>query len=104
MPHFPTYNEFQALAATADYVPVCRRLLSDSLTPVTGFRAIDDGRSACLFESVIGGEKVGRYSFVASEPYLLLEASGTAVTATEFGRPAELGENAGDSAAGFRTS
>lgn len=103
MPHFPTYDEFQALAATADYVPVCRRLLSDSLTPVTGFRAIDDGRSACLFESVIGGEKVGRYSFVASEPYLLLEASGTAVTATEFGRPAELGENTGDSAAKSKT-
>lgn len=90
MSHFPSPTEFAALAKSADYVPVCRRLISDSLTPVTGFRAIDDGCTACLFESVIGGEKVGRYSFLASEPYLLLEASGNTVTATEFGRPAEL--------------
>ncbi|MCO6047578.1 anthranilate synthase component I [Aeoliella sp. ICT_H6.2] len=91
MPHFPAFDEFAQLSASADYVPVCRRLISDSLTPVTGFRAIDDGKSACLFESVIGGEKVGRYSFLASEPYLLLEAQGTTVTATQLGRPAELG-------------
>ncbi len=90
MPHFPDFDSFAPLAEVADYVPVCRRLISDSLTPVTGFRAIDDGKTACLFESVIGGEKVGRYSFLASEPYLLLEAARTTVTATEFGRPAEL--------------
>ena len=97
MPHFPKFDDFAKLAQSADYVPVCRRLLSDSLTPVSGFRAIDDGHSACLFESVIGGEKVGRYSFVASEPYLLLEARGTTVDVTEFGRPAELGGNAAPS-------
>ena len=55
MPHFPAFDEFSQLSGSADYVPVCRRLISDSLTPVTGFRAIDDGQSACLFESVIGG-------------------------------------------------
>ncbi len=92
MPHLPAFDDFAQLATTADYVPVCRRLISDSLTPVSGFREIDDGKTACLFESVIGGEKVGRYSFLASEPYLLLEASGTTVTATEFGRPAELND------------
>jgi anthranilate synthase component I len=92
MPHVPNFDNFAQLARSADYVPVCRRILSDSLTPVSGFRAIDDGKTACLFESVIGGEKVGRYSFLASEPYLLLEASGNRVTATEFGRPAELND------------
>lgn len=90
MSHFPNPQEFADLAQTADYVPICRRLLSDSLTPVTGFRAIDDGGIACLFESVIGGEKVGRYSFVASEPYLLLEARCDQITATQMSRPAEL--------------
>lgn len=99
MSHFPTAAEFATLAESADYVPVCRRLISDTLTPVTGFRAIDDGQSACLFESVIGGEKVGRYSFLASEPYLLLEASGNTVTATEFGRPAELNSSGRESPA-----
>src|SRR5690606_27142362 len=91
MPYFPEFDDFQELAATADYVPVSRRLLSDALTPVTGFHNIDDGGPACLFESVIGGEKVGRYSFIATEPYLLLEAWGTEVKATEFGPPAESG-------------
>ena len=73
-PHFPDFATFSKLAATADYVPVYRRLLSDALTPVSAFHKIDDGGSACLFESVIGGEKVGRYSFLAAEPFLLLEA------------------------------
>ena len=36
--------------------------------------------SACLFESVVGGEKVGRYSFLAAEPFMLLEAFDRDVT------------------------
>lgn len=88
MTHFPSFDEFERLAATAQYVPVSRRLLSDSLTPVTGFRALDDEGPACLFESVIGGEKVGRYSFLATEPFLFLEAAGNRVTATQFAPPA----------------
>ncbi|MEM6687900.1 MAG: anthranilate synthase component I [Planctomycetota bacterium] len=56
------------LAREFDFVPVHRRLLSDTLTPVTAFRLLDDGGPGCLFESVIGGEKVGRYSILASKP------------------------------------
>lgn len=82
MPHYPDYATFSKLAAGADYVPVYRRVLSDVLTPVSAFHKIDDGKSACLFESVIGGEKVGRYSFLAAEPYLLLEAQGLESTVT----------------------
>ncbi|QDU56006.1 anthranilate synthase component I [Aeoliella mucimassa] len=96
MPHFPIFEDFAKLTDSADYVPVCRRLISDSLTPVSGFKAIDDGKSACLFESVIGGEKVGRYSFLASEPYLLLEAYGNKVEVTKFGPPAELADDKTD--------
>ncbi len=50
--------------------------MSDTLTPVSAFHRLDRGSCACLFESVIGGEKVGRYSFLASQPSLLLEAYG----------------------------
>ena len=57
-------------------MPVYRRLLGDTLTPVSAFHKIDAGRSACLFESVIGGEKVGRYSFLAADPFLQIEARG----------------------------
>src|SRR6478735_8573397 len=82
MAHFPDFATFSKLAATADYVPVYRRVLSDVLTPVSAFHKIDDGGSACLFESVIGGEKVGRYSFLAAEPFLQIEAHGSRVNIT----------------------
>lgn len=79
MHHFPDRSTFGRLAEGVTLVPVSRRLLSDTLTPVSAFRVLDAGACACLFESVIGGEKVGRYSFLASEPFLLLEAAGARV-------------------------
>jgi anthranilate synthase component 1 len=79
-PHYPDFETFQRLAAGADLVPVYRRLVSDALTPVSAFHKIDAGRCACLFESVVGGEKVGRYSFLATEPFFEIEAYGRRVT------------------------
>ena len=76
----PDFDRFCLLGNEADYVPVYRRLLSDSLTPVQAFKRLDHSPAACLFESVIGGEKVGRYSFLASDPFLTVEASGKQVT------------------------
>ena len=89
--HHPTPDEFAALAIEHDFVPVYRRLLSDALTPVTAFGRLDrsaDGTSAaaggaCLFESVIGGEKVGRYSFLAAAPSLRFSATRNEVTVTD---------------------
>ena len=80
MQHLPDFKTFSNAAIGVDRVPVYRRLVSDSLTPVSAFHKIDAGRCACLFESVIGGERVGRYSFLAAEPYMLLEAFGNRVT------------------------
>ncbi|MAT68865.1 MAG: anthranilate synthase component I [Planctomycetaceae bacterium] len=80
MTHLPPVDEFQSVAAGYDYVPVYRTLVSDSLTPVQAFRKLDHGPVTGLFESVIGGEKVGRYSFIACEPFLLIEARGPEVT------------------------
>jgi len=79
MTHEPSLQRFCKLACEADFVPVYRRLLSDVLTPVQAFQRIDSGAAACLFESVIGGERVGRYSFLASDPFLHIEAHGTDV-------------------------
>lgn len=86
MPCHPSYETFATQAADADYVPVYRRIVSDTLTPVTGYRLLASGAVSSLFESVIGGEKVGRYSFVASDPYLLIEAFDRRVTITQFDR------------------
>jgi len=57
--HYPDLTTFRQLARDHQLIPVYRRLVSDTLTPVTAFHKIDTGGSACLFESVIGGEKVG---------------------------------------------
>jgi len=78
--HYPDFQRFCQLAEDAELVPVYRRLVSDSLTPVTAFHKIDAGRCSCLAESVIGGEKVGRYSFLATHPFFEIEAYGNRVT------------------------
>ncbi len=77
---FPDYSTFRELSRHYDLIPVYRRLVSDTLTPVTAFHRIDQGGTACLFESVVGGEKVGRYSFLAAEPAVQLLARGRVVT------------------------
>ncbi|MDZ4848727.1 MAG: anthranilate synthase component I [Pirellulaceae bacterium] len=77
MKTIPDLDSFRQLASQYDLVPVYRRLLSDTLTPVSAFRLLDDGISgACLFESVVGGERVGRYSFVATQPHARFAAWG----------------------------
>ena len=78
--HLPSFNTFVEQARDVDYVPVYRQLVSDAITPVQAFKKLDLGKASCLFESVIGGEKVGRYSFLAGEPFLMLEARGNQVT------------------------
>jgi anthranilate synthase component 1 len=80
MSHLPERECFDKLAGQAQLVPVYRRLTSDTLTPVTAFRRIDRGTGGCLFESVIGGERVGRYSFLTADPFLQIEAQGRQVT------------------------
>ncbi|MGA2064734.1 MAG: anthranilate synthase component I [Thermoguttaceae bacterium] len=75
----PDFETFSKLAENGALVPVWRRLLSDALTPPSAFHRIDAGRCACLFESVVGGEKVGRYSFLATDPFFEIEAYGNRV-------------------------
>ncbi len=86
MAFFPTFENFSKLAGDYDAVPITRRLLSDSLTPVSAFKRIDEGGTACLFESVVGGENVGRYSFLAMDPQVTVASSGQRVTLTADGK------------------
>jgi anthranilate synthase component 1 len=77
MPHRPTFDEFASLARTHTVVPVYRRLTGDTLTPVSAFCKVQEGDWSFLFESVVGGERVGRYSFLGAGPFRTFEASGT---------------------------
>src|SRR5438094_3156011 len=74
MRHQPSLDEFLKLAHSHSLVPVYRQLIGDTLTPVTAFRKIQDGDWSFLFESVIGGERLGRYSFIGSRPFLRFQA------------------------------
>lgn len=74
----PSFDDFHRLAEHARCVPVYRQLTGDGLTPVSAFRRIarDPESPSFLFESVIGGEKVGRFSFLGTGPFLRFEARG----------------------------
>ncbi|MCK4535429.1 MAG: anthranilate synthase component I [Desulfuromonadales bacterium] len=61
---FPLRNDFVELAHRGNLIPVYREILADMETPVSAFRKIDDNRSAFLLESIEGGEKWARYSFL----------------------------------------
>src|ERR671923_219745 len=68
MPHRPPFAEFAALARGHTVVPVYRTLVADALTPVSAFARVRRGGWAFLFESVVGGERVGRYSPLGGAP------------------------------------
>ena len=89
MNHFPNFEQFSQLAQEETLVPVYRRIFADALTPLSAFARIDTGSDGCLFESVIGGEKVGRYSFLGSEPFLQFEAHGSDVSIRRQGQLTE---------------
>ncbi|CAN5518570.1 anthranilate synthase component I [soil metagenome] len=64
-------------------VPIARRRSADLLTPVSAFLALrgddPDGSFSFLLESVEGGERLGRYSFLGKLPYCIVEARGESV-------------------------
>jgi anthranilate synthase component 1 len=77
--HHPDFAAFAELARTHTVVPVYRRLVADALTPVSAFAAVRRPGACFLFESVVGGERVGRYSFVGAGPVARFAARGHAV-------------------------
>src|ERR1700758_5611307 len=76
MSYYPSFEEFCELARQASLVPVYRQLTGDTLTPVSAFCKIQEGDWAFLFESVVGGERLGRYSFLGAGPFLRFQAHG----------------------------
>ncbi len=76
----PDYNQFTAYCRQGNIVPVFKAVAADLLTPVLAFLKIQDStRSAFLLESVEGGEKIARYSFLGCNPYLTFCSRGETV-------------------------
>ena len=76
-----SFEEFVELSKQGTFVPVCREIMADLLTPVSAFLKIAEHADyAFLLESVEGGEHVGRYTFLGKDPFLVLRArAGKAV-------------------------
>src|SRR6267378_426348 len=74
-----SFDEFKELARRGTFVPVCKEIVADLLTPVSAF----------LMESVEGGEHVGRYSFLGKDPFLILRSQAGKTTLDRGGVTAE---------------
>ncbi|WP_028579392.1 anthranilate synthase component I [Desulfogranum japonicum] len=67
--YFPTESDFSAMLDEADLVPLYRTIIADLDTPLTIFAKVAGTKKhAFLFESMEGGEKWGRYSFIGLDP------------------------------------
>jgi anthranilate synthase component 1 len=76
----PTYKEFQAYAKTATLVPVAKSISADLLTPVSAFLSFAEKEPySFLLESVEGGEKIGRYTFLGANPHMRLTSDDDGV-------------------------
>src|ERR1700675_4147986 len=76
----PDYKEFLRLSRGATLVPVAKSISADLLTPVSACLAVADGEpDTFLLESVEGGEKIGRYTFLGVRPFLRLESRGAEI-------------------------
>ena len=69
----PSQQEYEALAARYDLIPVYAEILADAETPVSVLQRFADRENVFLLESMEGGDKWFRYSFVGVYPELFLE-------------------------------
>jgi anthranilate synthase component 1 len=88
--YFPEQDAFATMLAQAGLVPLHRTVIADLDTPLTIFAKIaGKEQHAFLFESMEGGEKWGRYSFIGLDPLLTFQSKGGHVTLTRCGEATE---------------
>jgi anthranilate synthase component 1 len=80
----PSLEEFESCSRRGNLIPVAREILVDLDTPLSLFRRLDDGRTSFLLESVEGGEKWARYSFLGSGARATFTAHGREVAWVEW--------------------
>jgi anthranilate synthase component 1 len=69
MNYFPSLDDVKKLAHQGNLVPVYREVAGDLETPVSAYLKVARGANSFLLESVEGGERLARYSFIGTEPY-----------------------------------
>jgi anthranilate synthase component 1 len=90
--YYPNFETFTQLAGQGNLIPVYREIMADMDTPVSAFRKIDDGRYAFLLESIEGGEKWARYTFLGASPAVVIRSRGNRVELLRSGQKPEITE------------
>ena len=85
----PDKQAFLELAKQGNLIPVTRRILADFETPLSAYHKIHGQGESFLFESVEGGEHLGRYSFVGCNPRAVVRQTGDRVEVIENGKVTE---------------
>ena len=71
-----SFEQFRELAQQGNFVPVFKEIMADLSTPVAAFlRIAKDAEHAFLLESVEGGERLARYSFLGKDPFMVIRSN-----------------------------
>lgn len=81
----PTLEQMQSYRSQGNLCPIYREILADLETPVSAYLKVAHGGQSFLLESVTGGQNVGRYSFIGSDPYLVLRMQDGVAQAVQGG-------------------
>ena len=93
---YPSKSDFVKLAKKGNLIPVYREIVADLETPVSSFIKAGDKPYSYLLESVEGGERIARYSFIGGTPSLVFKSKGKKITITEPGKPENCFETSHD--------
>ena len=72
--YHPDIETFRSLTRKGNLIPIYRDICADTETPVSAFKKIDRHDSSFLLESVVGGERIARYSFLGTNPVQIFQA------------------------------
>ncbi|MBI5376772.1 MAG: anthranilate synthase component I [Candidatus Schekmanbacteria bacterium] len=89
--YYPDFKEFKKMTKMGNLIPVYTEIYADMETPVSAFIKIDDGKYSFLYESIEGGEKWARYSFLGTSPSLVFKCKGNDVDITINGKTVRTG-------------
>src|SRR5438876_2454705 len=82
----PTFDEFSELAKRGNVIPIFAEFVADSETPVSAFKKLDRGAYSFLFESTEKNDVSGRFSFVGTEPRVIVRSYGREIQVIDHGR------------------
>lgn len=78
--YFPDFKEFKTKTCAGNLIPVYREIIADTETPVSAFMKLSASKYCFLLESIEGGEKWARYSFIGINPSIIFTSKGRRVT------------------------